>query len=121
MLYKRYLNLIFILFLENYCNSKFEYSPPKPIIVKPSTRPPSPIPEVKDYNYVPIIIGAVVITIVVAVGLAFVYIIYKRKTSQPFGPLPQQDHVGGMGRPLMPQTQNSVVPLRYGNYFNIWL
>ena len=99
-------------FPENYCNSKFEYKPPTPIIVKPSTRPPSVTPETEKDNHVLVIVCVVVITIALAVGLASLYVLYKRKTSQPFGPLPQQDHEQGLGRAMMPQNQSSIVPLR---------
>ena len=57
----------------------------------------------------PVIIGAVVITIVLAVGASVVYIVHKRKSHYP---LPQEDHGEGMGRTMMPQNQNSIVPLR---------
>ena len=60
----------------------------------------------------PIIIGAVVITIILAVGASFAYIVHKRKISRPFGPLPQQDHDQGIGRAMMPLNQSSIVPLR---------
>ena len=103
---------VFFYFPENYCNSKFEYKPPTPIIVKPSTRPPSVTPETEKDNHVLVIVCVVVITIALAVGLASLYVLYKRKTSQPFGPLPQQDHEQGLGRAMMPQNQSSIVPLR---------
>ena len=54
-----------------------------------------------------------VIIIVLAVGASCAYVIHKRKTPRPFGPLPQQDVDVALGRAMnLTQNQNSLVPLR---------
>ena len=102
---------LYNLISEDYCNSNFHYDPPKPIPPEPTTRLPSQNPEQEKDNYVPVIIGAVVITIVLAVGASVVYIVHKRKSPR-FDHMSQQELGDGMGRTLLPQNQNSIVPLR---------
>jgi len=79
---------------EDFCNSKFQYYPTKLIPHQSSTKSQYSIP---FSNYALIIIGAVVIAIVLAVGIS-------ARKSQRFGTIPQQDIRNGMILEMVPQT-----------------
>ena len=79
-----------------------------------STTPPAPpISKSGQNDDAPKIIAVVVVAvIVVAFGIgSIVFVVHKRKTSQPFDPLAQQDIGDGLGRSIH-RNQSTLVPLR---------